>query len=145
MRPRDVVQHDLPDGGITEGDVFRIITAMAARYPGAAHRTLSYVDPHGDHRTTGRALRRAHDEGVVEDVLFYLPVPIMTARQFRRAPLGVRDVAAKRAALEEYRRWAPEEGRFAIGATSVRGVIDKQIATPVERVHGPDHPLPRRR
>lgn len=144
VRPRDVIQHDLPDGSITEADVFQIVTAMAARHPGAAHRTLSYVDPHPDHRTTGRALRRAYDEGVVADVLFYMPVPIMTARKFQRAPLGVPDVAAKRAALEEYRRWAPEEGRFAIGATSVTTILDKQIANPVERVHGPEHPLPKR-
>lgn len=143
VRRSDVIQHDLPDGAVTEADVLKIITSMAARHPRAAHRTLSYVDPHPDHRTTGRALRRAYDEGVVDDVQFFLPVPIMAAREFPRAPLGVRDVAAKRAALAEYQQWAPEQGRYAIGATSVRRIIDKQLAKPTERVHGPDHPLPR--
>lgn len=142
VRPEDVFQHDLPDGAVSVDDAYTIIAEQARQQPRAAHRTLSYIDPHPDHRAAGQALRRAHDEGIAEDVLFFLPVPVLAAQEFTRAPLGVADVAAKRAALEEYRLWDPEQGRLAIGSLSVPDLIANQLANPRERVHTADLPIP---
>lgn len=133
--PRQVRQHQLTDGALTVSEVHAVITEMAGGFPGATHRTMSYLDPHRDHRTAGRALRQAHQEGVVQDCVFHLPIPLVPDTWGVRAPLSVSDVEVKRAALREYQRWDPGQGRYAIGGFSVGSLIETQLARPHERVH----------
>ncbi len=75
IHKRDIVHGALPDGAVTESDVLALITTMAARYPEAEHRTMSYLDPHSDHAAAGKALRQAYRQGVVTQCVFHLPVP----------------------------------------------------------------------
>jgi hypothetical protein len=53
--------------------------------------------------------------------------------------LDGRALAANRAALGEYEVWRPRQGRYAIGAHSVKKLLKHQSETPTERVHGPDY------
>ena len=99
---------------------------------------MSYLDPHTDHATAGRALRRAHREGLVRDAGFYLPVPQVVDERADRVTLSEAARAAKKAALAEYRLWDPEQGRYAIGRRSVSELVTYHHRTPDERVHGPD-------
>ncbi|GAA1158281.1 GNAT family N-acetyltransferase [Ornithinicoccus hortensis] len=139
VRSRNVVRHDLPDGSVDSDAVLDIIRDLATRYPRAEHRTMSYLDPHRDHAAAGRALRQAYREGIVSDAVFHLPVPLVRGDLGSRAPLGTRDVAAKRRALSQYQVWDPRRGRYAIGGTSVSKLIRDQLSNPTERVHGPDY------
>ncbi|OLT45073.1 hypothetical protein BJF86_10555 [Serinicoccus sp. CNJ-927] len=136
--PRDVHRAGRPDGGLSEDAVLDVIRRHARRHPRAAHRTMSYLDPHTDHATAGRALRRAHREGLVRDAGFYLPVPQVVDERADRVTLSEAARAAKKAALAEYRLWDPEQGRYAIGRRSVSELVTYHHRTPDERVHGPD-------
>ncbi|WP_299520620.1 GNAT family N-acetyltransferase [uncultured Serinicoccus sp.] len=135
---RDVHRVGLPDGGITEDSVLAVIRRHARRRPGAAHRTMSYLDPHPDHATAGRALRRAHRLGLVGDAKFFLPVPQVLDERAERVVLDERARAVKKAALAEYRLFEPEQGRYAIGRRSVSELVTYHHRTPEERVHGPE-------
>lgn len=139
---RDVIWHDLPDGGVNEDDVHRIILQMARRHPRAEHRAMSYLDRHDDHAAIGRALRRAYREGVVAEATFHVPVGYAEDGLGTRVPLGRPALRAKRAALREYQRWDPDNGRYAVGTHSVKKLINTQMRRPAERVHGPDYTAP---
>lgn len=139
VRLGDIVQHELPDGAVNERDVYSIVADQARQHPRAAHRTMSWLDPHPDHRAAGEALRRAKEEGIVDDALFHLPVPVLAAEEFDKVPLDRAAKSAKRKALDEYRRWDPSQGRFAVGVTSVPDLIAKQRSKPTERVHQVQH------
>jgi LmbE family N-acetylglucosaminyl deacetylase len=135
----DLIVHDLPDGQLHVDDVHEIIVDMARRHPRARHRTMSYLDPHHDHRTAGRALQAAHDAGHVRRARFHLPVPLAHVQLGSAVKLPERARAAKQRALREYRRWRPSKGRYAVGAHSVPRLIRRQLREPVERVHGPGY------
>jgi LmbE family N-acetylglucosaminyl deacetylase/CelD/BcsL family acetyltransferase involved in cellulose biosynthesis len=131
---------DLPDGGLDVPSVREVISEMVQRHPGAVHRTMSYLDPHADHRIAGEALRAAHADREVKRAVFYVPIPHLDETVGR--PVDLSDphgVAAKRAALREYHHWAPDERRYAIGQHSVTSLIRRQLDDPVEHVHGPDY------
>jgi LmbE family N-acetylglucosaminyl deacetylase/CelD/BcsL family acetyltransferase involved in cellulose biosynthesis len=131
---------DLPDGGLDVPSVREVISDMAERHPGAVHRTMSYLDPHADHRTAGEALLAAHADGEVKRPVFYVPIPHLDETVGTPVDLSdPRGVAAKKAALQEYHYWAPHERRYAIGQHSVTALIRKQLHAPVEHVHGPGY------
>jgi LmbE family N-acetylglucosaminyl deacetylase/CelD/BcsL family acetyltransferase involved in cellulose biosynthesis len=136
---RDIITLDLPDGGVEVDDVHRVVSDMARRFPRASHRTLSYLDPHRDHANAGEALRKAYESGVVKYCLFHLPIPYVDGDLGSAVHLDGRALAAKRAALGEYEVWRPRQGRYAIGAHSVKKLLKHQSETPTERVHGPDY------
>lgn len=135
----DVIWQDLPDGGVDEEEVHRIILRIAKRHPRAEHRAMSYLDQHKDHAAIGRALLRAYREGAVAEATFHLPVGYADEGLGTRVPLGRPARRAKRAALREYQRWEPENGRYAVGTHSVKKLIKDQLKRPEERVHGPDY------
>lgn len=138
----DVIWHDLPDGGVNEDDVHRIILGMAKRHPRAEHRAMTYLDRHDDHAAIGRALRRAYRDGVVAKPIFHVPVGYAEDGLGTRVPLGRPARRAKRAALREYQRWDPDNGRYAVGTHSVKKLITTQLRQPTERIHGPDVEAP---
>jgi LmbE family N-acetylglucosaminyl deacetylase len=135
----DVVVNDLTDGAITEVDVRAIIDRMHDRHPRASHRTLSYLDPHQDHATAGRALLGAYEDGVISNCRFHVPVPLVSDDLGEHVPLSEEAMAAKRAALKAYSLWRPEKGHYAIGKHSVRRLIREQSTSPMERVHPPGY------
>ena len=140
--PGDLLVHDLPDGGVEVDAARRIIRSMAARYPGAQHRTMSYLDPHPDHRACGQALRDAYRAGEVSDCVFHLPVLVVSPDLGEPVTFDAVAVERKRAALREYEVWNPSRHRYALGAHSVAQLIRKHYNDPIERVHGPAYELP---
>lgn len=143
VEPRDlIIIHDLPDGGLTQGAVREVIAAQARKYPKAEHRTMSPHDPHPDHAAAGAALLAAWRDGEVVDCQFYWPVPVVSADLGEPVTIDSAAAAAKRAALDEYKRWDPDRGRYAIGALSVPRLIDAQLTSPTERTHAPDADAP---
>ena len=140
--PGDLLVHDLPDSGVEVDAARRIIRSMAARYPGAQHRTMSYLDPHPDHRACGQALRDAYRAGEVSDCVFHLPVLVVSPDLGAPVTFDAAAVERKRAALREYEVWNPSRHRYALGAHSVAQLIRKHYNDPIERVHGPDYELP---
>ena len=134
----DLIVKNLPDGGLEVPSVREVIAEMVHRHPGAVHRTMSYLDPHADHRTAGEALRDAHRDREVKQAVFYVPIPHLDEEVGTPVDLSdPRGVAAKKAALREYHHWAPHERRYAIGQHSVTALIRRQLTDPVEHIHGP--------
>lgn len=142
VAPGDLLAHDLPDGGVEPEAVRRIIRRLAEQHPGAQHRSMSYLDPHPDHRACGEALQQAFTAGEVADCVFHLPVPLVSERLGEPVPLDVRAIERKRAALREYEVWNPSRRRYALGAHSVATLIRMQYNDPRERVHGPGYAPP---
>jgi LmbE family N-acetylglucosaminyl deacetylase/CelD/BcsL family acetyltransferase involved in cellulose biosynthesis len=138
IRKNDLFIHDLPDGALSEEAMRQVVHDMARRYPKAQHRTMSYLDPHRDHATAGRALRSAHQQGIVQEAVFHLPVSLVPEEWGSAVALDQAAIDGKRAALREYERWNPAQGRYAIGAHSVKKLIKDQRRSPRERVHGSD-------
>lgn len=130
----DLLAFDLPDGGVDVDAARRIIRTMAARHPGAQHRTMSYLDPHPDHRACGEALRAAFRAGEVADCVFHLPA-FVSSEMGQPVRFDAAAVERKRAALREYEVWNPSRHRYALGAHSVGQLIRKHYNDPVERVH----------
>lgn len=135
---RDIVRVGLPDGAVTSEDVLEVVRTQARRFPLAAHRTMSYLDVHGDHAAAGAGLREAHRQGIVQDAQFHLPVPQVIDERATWVRFDRPAVEAKLAALREYCVWEPEQGRYAIGRRSVSELIAHYRRRPDELVHGPD-------
>lgn len=139
VRPHDVHVMDLPDGRLSADLVHGVVQKMAQEHPRASHRTMSWLDPHPDHAAAGEGVRRAYEEGVIDDALFHVPVDVMDEEVGTPVHLTTAASDAKRAALAEYRVWDPFADRYAVGLLSVPDLIAAQAIEPRERVHGPDH------
>jgi LmbE family N-acetylglucosaminyl deacetylase len=132
---------DLPDGAITEAAVRSVLRRMEMSHRGWTHRTMSFLDPHPDHRAAGRAVRAARAAGEIADCVFHTPYPLVDDGLGWTVPLTRSDVHAKIGALAEYALWDPEHGRFAVGSISVPDLLKRQSTMPREIVHGWDVPL----
>ena len=104
--------------------------------------TMSPHDPHPDHAAAGAALLAAWRDGEVAACRFHWPVPVVSADHGEPVAIDPAAAAAQRAALAEYERWDPDQGRYAIGALSVADLIEAQRTSPTERTHAADAPPP---
>ncbi len=152
----DVIVLDFPDGGLQMAPVLAVMQELDQRFPGAQHRTTSVTDRHHDHQVLARALYRlkelAATSGRQLDVAFYR-VYQYDATSTQDAAAGQSERAAvlkglqrrntgclwpitseKRAALQEFARWEPAAGRFAIGLHSVPRLFAVAAADPHEYV-----------
>ena len=130
------------DGQLTAEDVKYVVTKLNKKYPGSKFKAISYLDPHTDHAATGEGLQQLYDEGVVDDVRFYLSSynfgtvrtrgTIEDKYQERFQPL------IEGAALA-YNRWQPELGWYAAGHTSVPKLYPPLIEKPYSRYHLPGY------
>lgn len=136
VRRLETVVLNLPDGAFNDESVRAVVQRMEAQHPGWTHRTMSFLDPHPDHRAAGRAVRAARRAGQISDCVFHVPYPLVDDGPGIPVRLSRSDRLAKRAALEQYTTWDPERGRFAIGDVSVGPLIEEQSADPHEVVHG---------
>lgn len=130
------VVHDVPDGGFTVAAVRAVMEEMAARYPAAEHRTMSFHDPHSDHATAGRALAELVDEGVIRKAVWHVPVSHLPDGWGEEVDLPQGALWAKKRALREYQAVDRSAGRHGIGGLSVTSLIADQFENPRERTHG---------
>ena len=126
----------LPDGGVTAEDAKRVFRSYAALLPGAAHCTLSPVDPHPDHATLGASLRWLHatadDRASFADVRFVLKpeqAPSVPSHYPYLPPTDVRTEVSFRVANAArcYGAWAPRTRSYAVGwhsSNRFRGDLD---------------------
>lgn len=143
---QDIVSIGMPDGQVTVDKAYAVMAELDRAFPGASHRTTSLSDPHDDHRNLARALnrlvQRQRAEGTPSDVRFHSVYAYKSEARRNAAPftpVAVSDPEGKRAALAEFARWAPEEGRFAIGMHSVPGLITGAAEDPFEYVQTPSN------
>jgi LmbE family N-acetylglucosaminyl deacetylase/CelD/BcsL family acetyltransferase involved in cellulose biosynthesis len=138
MHDMETVVLDLPDGAIAEDAVRSVVLGMESTHQGWTHRTMSFLDPHPDHRAAGRAVRAAHAAGEISTCIFHVPYPLVDDGPGWTVPLARADVHAKSSALAEYTIWDPDRGRFAVGSISVPELLEQQTTSAREIVHGPD-------
>lgn len=129
---------DLPDGSLMVAQVREAVRAMERRHPGATHHTMSFLDPHPDHRAAGEAVLAAHHAGEISACLFHLPIPATSDDLGEEVAITRAANVVKQAALAEYAVWDPGRGRYAVGTHSVAAYMQRQATDPTERVHGPD-------
>jgi len=146
VRPDDVYPAHLddeagPDGTrATQAEVAAVIAAFAVRFPEATFATMSdTAERHPDHLDAGLALRAALVDGAVGHAAFAisrlrwgLPSPPVTEVMPASAAVRRRVLLA----ADAYGRWAPAEGRLAVGWTSVHQQFVALLADPRDRVHG---------
>lgn len=139
----DVIVLDFPDGELEVDDALQVMIDLDRRFPGARHRTTSVFDWHRDHKNLARALHRLkalkQTEGVDLDVGFFRVYHYLRGQSpADRAESGavrsvwIDDLERKRQALAEFGRWAPDEGRFAIGIHSVAPLFHAASHDPYE-------------
>lgn len=117
---------DFPDSNIPIRSAIEIIGCLVALAPDGIHCTVSINDPHEDHRTLARALaavNRQYDNAL--QVRYYR---VYACGDVNKELSGVQAVplkysSVKRAALYEYLRWEPENGRYALGGTSMPRLV----------------------
>jgi LmbE family N-acetylglucosaminyl deacetylase len=113
---------DFSDGNIPLHSAIDVINCFVGLAPDGLHCTVSINDSHDDHRTLARALA-AVDRQYGNDLMArYYRVYIYGDTDKEHS--GVQAVplkhdSVKQAALYEYLRWEPENGRYALGGTSM--------------------------
>ncbi|SDQ10750.1 PIG-L family deacetylase [Quadrisphaera sp. DSM 44207] len=130
-----------PLEAVTVEGVRQLVLDVAARHPGAAHRTMSWTDPHPDHAACGRALRELRAEGAVDDVRWYVKrgaEDATVAERLRLRPVDAVAGAADavRRAAECYRGWNPAAGAYGFGYRSVPASFEALAAQPQCLAHG---------
>lgn len=117
---------------------------LAAQYPGAAHRLVSGWrdvihggDPNEPNKTHAACRDAAESlRAEIADLRFHWVYGYTYPPELRTAdlvlPLTPGQLAGKRRALDEYKRWDPARGRYALGYHSVRLMIDPAAADPHE-------------
>lgn len=123
---------NIVDGTLTAAQADSIIDKYLALYPGAAVKTMSWLDRHNDHYQLGYALLRAYHAGKVTDArwdqyhLYQAASLNPTATYPVITPAGgwMTSPAAVRAAIAEYRVWNPAIGRYSVAQYSARGSLD---------------------
>lgn len=140
IKAQNIITHNLPDGALTKSQIYRVMLQMERQYPGSSHKTMSYHDPHRDHRTAGKALQKAYAKGKIRDARFYLPTSIQHQHKGFNVNFSKSTVISKQQVLSQYMLWDPEQGRYAIGANSVQSLFDQQCNAPEEKIHLPRKP-----
>ena len=132
------------DGHSTVEGCEAVLQDYLTRYPGARVKTFTDLGGnHLDHANMGTAARRLLANGVIQDLRLY--VEPYNRRQARKAQRGMtlhKEHSAENKhkivnALQEYKKWEPTRGQFAIGYHSVKAHFDAAIAKPVSYYHKP--------
>jgi LmbE family N-acetylglucosaminyl deacetylase len=129
----NVYVHDYPDGALTYEDARDVVLSLSEKYPQAIHHTISWHDDHPDHISIGTAVRDLAAEGYLRDAFFYTKPKF--AEQGTALTLTPAQRAHKKAALDAYGIWEPENGYYAIGQSSVTALFKEIIELPYEYYH----------
>lgn len=149
-----VVIRDRPDSAWTDyagfvQEVRNTVLEFEATYPGASHKLVNgyrdviFGEPPDEPNLTHKACREAAEglEGQISDFRYYWVYGYTYPQEQRTADfvlkLTDRQLARKRQALDEYRRWDPSRGRYALGYHSVKLMIDPAAADPHEYIDLP--------
>lgn len=132
------------DGTLTVTQARSLILKFEAKYPNAAHKAQTWLDPHPDHAALGQALRELYNEGKVSDARFYVKPSFKDEFKansgiatFGTLALTSEELVKFNDALDVYKLWSPPIGRYAVGEHSVPDSFDLARATPTNMIHRP--------
>jgi len=132
----DITFFDFEDGAVGVEGALAVMRAYHDKYPGAAHRTVSYTDPHPDHKALALALAQLQREHPELDVAFYRVYiynkPLENRLNDRVAREPVPSLSAKAAAISAYTKTSTSDGRYAVGAMSVPKLLVNSATDPYE-------------
>lgn len=117
---------DFPDGNIPLHGVIEVMNSTVVLAPDALHCTVSITDPHEDHRTLAKALAIVNYQyGNNLRVRYYRVYAYNGSDEelIGVQAVPVRHKNVKQAALNEYLRWEPDNGRYALGGASMHKLI----------------------
>ncbi len=123
----DIIFYDFIDGNVSLEATLAIMRAYREQYPNAAHRTVSFHDPHPDHKAVALALAKLQTESQNLDAAYYhvyiYNKPLEQRGNNQVAPELVPDLARKRLAIAAYTSPDERDGRHAIGGRSVAPLL----------------------
>lgn len=127
----------LVDGQTTFNQVFGVVTDFLAKYPDARLKGHSWVDAHKDHFHIGKALKKAYDDGLVQnnDVRWLLnrqysgQVPFPKYGQ--TGPQGV----DPNYLVAPYKRYHKTYDNWGIGYRSTAGLFNQLVSDPRSWTH----------
>lgn len=124
---------NVADGTLTSTQAMSIVKKYQGLFPGAAFKSMSWLDMLSDHYRFGYALNHQCVYGYIADCRFYqsplyqigssiATYPVVTPRWGKEVNIRVRN------AIYEYKRWDPVHGRYAIGYMSTKTQFDYAYA-----------------
>jgi LmbE family N-acetylglucosaminyl deacetylase len=124
---------------VSVGEASDVMTAVASRFPGATHVTMSFVAERNlDHLACGEALKELTASGVVlhaqwavSRLWWALPSPL-NHWVLPADPAQRNEIAA---AARAYTHWDPAHQSYAIGGTSVPPQFQALLLDPRARIH----------
>lgn len=135
----DVQNYD--DGALTVDQAKTVMSRYDAMYPRASHKTMTYTDPHRDHKACGEALKSLRDEGALTDARWYVQnenrgVTAAAGVTFWTvSPQSNRSDEAVRHAARVYASWNPVVGSYGFGYRSVSASFDALTTYPQAWAH----------
>lgn len=136
VKEENTYVYDVEDGAFSVDEVKPIIEAFSEQYPDALHNVMSYNDTHRDHATTGESLRALMKEKKVKNGLYHLPIQRHKKMISRGSyPVPVDFEGRYEDALNVYANWAPDEGFYHIGQSSVKSYFERATASKKSRWH----------
>lgn len=72
VREKNIHKMGIQDSTMTVEQAKKIMLDFYKKYPGASLKTYTYTDFHTDHKNAGLALKELSEEGLVNDVRFYV-------------------------------------------------------------------------
>lgn len=140
----DIHIESLHSANINKEGVEEIVKKYIAQYPNADVRSLSWFDGHPTHSLIGQTIQSMEKSGVIQryQVKFYLS--IFTDRFYSiQNPMEVQKVVLENDkdttlllnAANEYKKYDPRNGFYAIGYHSVSSQFEALINNPYEHFH----------
>jgi LmbE family N-acetylglucosaminyl deacetylase len=119
--PENVLFFNFSEGNIPLQAAIKIISLYVNLFPDAIHSTVSYHDPHEDHKILAQALSAVNEIYKNRLTVRYYHVYIYNQKgplPKNVATVSVKSPEIKRKAIDEYYKWEPTNGRYAVGAHS---------------------------
>lgn len=134
VKAHQVLFLDFADGAIPLEAAQETMRLFATLYPGSIHRTVSRFDLHEDHQTLARALVSVSAEmgGSIYPQYFQVYSYGNPQHQKDSVHRKVMYPEIKAEALAQLSCFDPDQGRFAISATSTPGLVKGALASEYE-------------
>ncbi|MGM0471704.1 MAG: PIG-L family deacetylase [Bacillota bacterium] len=123
VKSSNVLFLNFKEGNIGQLKAQKIMENFIELYPQGVHNTVA-AETHEDHQVLARALATLADERELSTRFYQVYIYRQQANSKNRK-VKVRFPEVKQAALEEFKVWDPQQGRYAIGQHSVPKLLQK--------------------
>lgn len=144
VKPENIHTEFIARGSYSGTNVRNVIEKYLASYPQADIRTFSWFDGHSAHALIGRTLKGMQDEGYIEKYRAQYLMSIYTDRFYSVSmPMPTIKVNLTNAAdsgyltkaINEYKRFEPSKGIYAIGYHSVTSQFESLEKNMYGKIH----------